>query len=342
MSASRCLCLSLIMLMLSACTMGSGYTQQRISFNSAQGELFGTLVLPARGQGPFPLVIFVHGDGPLPYDAHGYYRPYWQALAEQGIAAFSWDKSGVGGSDGDWLTQSMQQRSGEVLAAINELHQHQDKVNINKIGVIGFSQAGWVLPHLADQQQRLSFMIFVSTAINWEDQGRYHRQQRLGNQQQVGESLVTQALRQQASYQEYRKMSEQHSGSDDQLLDESRYKFVSINWQADATDKLRRLRLPVLGVFGEADLNVNAQHSQQRYTEIFSAMPPGCFQVKAYPHATHSLTKAGWLNQQSPGIAMYLLFNLFGQHAFADGMLEDVSQWAADVFTRPPECNLHD
>ncbi|GAA0351291.1 hypothetical protein GCM10009092_14590 [Bowmanella denitrificans] len=332
-----CLGLALLLAM-AACGLAPDYTQERVRFHSKQDELYGTLILPTQGQGPFPVILFVHGDGALPFDAQGYYRPYWQALAQQGIAAFAWDKPGVGGSSGDWLAQSMQDRANEVLAAIDALKQHQDKVQAEHVGVIGFSQAGWVLPKLAPDQHKLQFMILVSTAINWEQQGQYHRQKRLENQQ-ADVSLVTEALQQNADYAQYQQLFSQHADKDDKLLDKSRYDFVRVNWQSDASQDLKALHLPVLAVFGQADLNVDINNSQTTYADIFSALPAQCYQAKVYPQATHSMTKANWLNQQSPGLATYALIQLTGQHFFVDGVLTDISQWAAQQFASPAtEC----
>ena len=66
----------------------------------------------------------------MPYDAYGDYRPLWGRLAERGIASFSWDKVGVGNSQGDWQSQSMDDRAEETVAAIEMLNK---KAQVSRI-----------------------------------------------------------------------------------------------------------------------------------------------------------------------------------------------------------------
>jgi len=94
------------------------YSEEPVSFRHGGNQLAGVMTIPEDSEGPFPVVVFVHGDSALPFDAYGYYRPLWDRLAEAGIASFSWDKAGVGKSTGDWESQSMDDRSEEVIAAI--------------------------------------------------------------------------------------------------------------------------------------------------------------------------------------------------------------------------------
>ncbi|MFC8760044.1 alpha/beta hydrolase family protein [Streptomyces sp. NPDC057193] len=80
--------------------------------------LHAVLALPERGEGPFPLVVFVHGDGPVDATHDGFYRPMWESFARAGYASLSWNKPGVGGAPGDWLDQTMEDRAREAAAAI--------------------------------------------------------------------------------------------------------------------------------------------------------------------------------------------------------------------------------
>lgn len=108
----------------------------------------------------------VHGDGALSYDAYGYYGPIWQRLIDNGYAVFSWDKPGVGDSTGNWLNQSMQDRQQEVhdaIAFVKNHFRHQAK----SVGLMGFSQAGWVVPAVAKNNDEVDFFIGVGFAINW-------------------------------------------------------------------------------------------------------------------------------------------------------------------------------
>ena len=131
-----------------------------IFFNGAGNQLSAHYLAPKRSLTPKGVIVFVHGDGELTYDANGYYKPIWNRLRALGYGIFSWDKPGVGGSTGNWLEQSMVDRQAEVHDAIDYLQQtygYQEK----SIGLMGFSQAGWVVPAVASNNPNVGFVIGV-------------------------------------------------------------------------------------------------------------------------------------------------------------------------------------
>lgn len=136
------------------------YQEVVIEFEHEGNHLSGSLIVPKNKSESFPVVVFVHGDGAMPYDAFSYYRPLWNQLAEQGIASFSWDKPGVGNSQGNWQEQDMDDRADETIAVI-EMLKKRSEVMADKIGLIGYSQAGWVLPLVASKSDFPDFMILV-------------------------------------------------------------------------------------------------------------------------------------------------------------------------------------
>ena len=147
--------------------------EQSVSIPFGDITLDGVLATPPGGREPLGLVVFVHGDGPIDATHDSFYRPMWESFARAGYASLSWNKQGVGGSAGNWLDQSMQDRADEVEAAIAWASQRPD-IDPKRIGLWGASQAGWVMPKVARQTPDLCFMIAVSPAINWERQGRYN------------------------------------------------------------------------------------------------------------------------------------------------------------------------
>jgi hypothetical protein len=91
--------------------------KEEITFPSRTGQIAGTLLLPTASPAPPPVVLIVHGDGPQDrYSADGY-LPLINALLDAGIGVFSWDKPGIGESEGDWRAQSMDDRAAEARAA---------------------------------------------------------------------------------------------------------------------------------------------------------------------------------------------------------------------------------
>lgn len=147
--------------------------EERVVLRHGKHTLDGVLATPPDGRGPYGLVVFVHGDGPVDATHEGLYRPLFESFAEAGYASLSLSKPGVGGSTGDWLDQSMDDRAGETMAAIAWARQRPD-IDSRRIGLWGASQAGWVLPKVAARTPDLRFVIAVSPAVNWRRQGRYN------------------------------------------------------------------------------------------------------------------------------------------------------------------------
>lgn len=81
---------------------------ERLQFKHGGTQLSGHHFLPyncAKNNSAKAVIIFVHGDGDVTYDANGYYRFIWKYLKTNGYAIFSWDKSGTGKSEGNRLEE---------------------------------------------------------------------------------------------------------------------------------------------------------------------------------------------------------------------------------------------
>ncbi|NHF74513.1 alpha/beta hydrolase family protein [Paracoccus xiamenensis] len=324
--------------LLAACA--SSPSPERLGFRHGEDLLAGQLLLPDAA-GPYPAVIFVHGDGALPWDAHGYYRPFMQALNDAGFAVYSWDKPGVGDSTGNWLRQSMQGRADEVAAATAALRQ-DSRIRPDAIGLLGFSQAGWVMPKAIADDPELAFMISVSGAINWIEQSQYMTRNRM-HLQGATEAEVSEALRfdrllvglmeADASHEAYLDFMKEAPACCRDQMGADRWTFAKLNLRSDAKEDLRKVDVPVLAVFGNRDLNVDFSQSARVYERIL-ARTPGAVEVVVLPDADHSLlpTKSDRLVSVGWGLTRRIIsIGFFGADAFADGAVGLVADWAAGL-----------
>jgi dienelactone hydrolase len=139
----------------------SGESQERIvheeSIHFANGNLLlaGTLFLP-RGPQRHPAVFLFHGSGPQRRDL-----PTARWFAEQGFAALTYDKRGVGESKGDFGAGPFMDLCDDGLAAVEYLKSRRE-VDPRHIGVWGLSQGGWLGPLAASRSADISFVIAVS------------------------------------------------------------------------------------------------------------------------------------------------------------------------------------
>ncbi|MCT4608834.1 MAG: alpha/beta fold hydrolase [Pelagimonas sp.] len=312
---------------------------ERLDFDHAGNTLAGRLVLPDTA-GPHPTVIFVHGDGASPWDAHGYYQPFITAFNKVGFAVYAWDKPGVGGSQGNWLAQSMQDRADEVIAAATALKE-DPRIASGKIGLMGFSQAGWVTPKAAAQSD-FAFLVSVSGAINWLEQSEYMTKNRLIQEGApdseirsalVFDDLLVRLMKKDATYKQFQMAMENAPWCCRDAMSEERWNFVKANFTSDARDDLRRIDTPVLGIFGERDLNVDAHQSAQVYNEILQRRNAQNRTI-LLENADHLLLKAHSDRLVSGGLAMILHWlNVVtnGAGAFAQNAPDLIVNWVTSL-----------
>ncbi len=160
-----------------AARVPSGPTEP-FAFESDAGEggavrIAGDLSLPA-GDAPHPAVIMVHGSGRATRSGAGHWVPY---LVSRGFAVLAVDKRGVGASGGTYEMPDgghdnlphMRRRAGDVRAALAALAA-DPRIDGERIGLAGGSQAGWVIP-MAAAQGDVFFTLILSggaTALSYE------------------------------------------------------------------------------------------------------------------------------------------------------------------------------
>ncbi len=279
----------------------SEYTHTEVQFSTDQGLIAGTLILPGETDDA-PIAIFVHGDGPQDRFSSDGYLVQMHLLLEAGIGVYSWDKPGVGESEGNWLHQSMSDRAREADAALRTIQQ-LDHVNAFKVGFLGFSQAGWVVPEAVRPGSTAAFAILVGGAVNWEEQGAYYGRQR--------------------------RAQEIPSAS----MSAERSAFVERNRGADGRAALAKVSVPFLALFGSGDLNVDPVADSETYRQIVVPLRREN-KVVVVPEATHGLLRAPLFNYQLVSqwpdwlLAMYVMA---GRYAFAPGGWQQIAVWMHSV-----------
>jgi pimeloyl-ACP methyl ester carboxylesterase len=110
------------------------------AFETAVGDLRALLHTPESADGPLPGVVLVDGSGDGAADDWGEWP---ERFAAAGSVVLAHDKPGCGGSPGDWTVQTFADRAHETLAAV-ELLRGEQAVQGQPVGLLGFSQGGWV------------------------------------------------------------------------------------------------------------------------------------------------------------------------------------------------------
>ena len=213
------------------------------------------------------LAVFVEGSGPGGRD-----QGRWPGeLAECGVASFAYDKPGSGDSTGRWIEQSIEDRADETVAATR----HGVGLGFERVALIGFSQGGWVARRAGTLSDLVGVVVTVSApAVDVASQERFRLRTQLPADgvdpaavdaaQQLFEWRCEQLAAGRSARAVWADESEQR------LLDWYQHsvavtadelEFIARLMRHDAMTAIRRLRQPLLSVFGGDDRLVNIEES---------------------------------------------------------------------------------
>lgn len=135
-----------------------------VEFVSNGVTLSGSICIP-QADGLFPTVVMVHGSGPLKREL-----AYAKLMARNGIICLTYDKRGVGKSGGDYehdnntSISNLKILASDAKEAIKQLRNYS-KVDTSKIGLIGLSQAGWIIPITASSCSDINYIVILSGPV---------------------------------------------------------------------------------------------------------------------------------------------------------------------------------
>ena len=134
---------------------------ENIVFTSEGIQLAGTLYTPAS---PHAAVVLVHGSDSVPR-----MKKLATLLAKNNMLVFTYDKRGVGESGGVYAgpevgTNNISRENLHLLAkdasaAVQLIHSKNKDI---PIGLFGASQAGWIIPMVANNNPFVQFMVLFS------------------------------------------------------------------------------------------------------------------------------------------------------------------------------------
>lgn len=144
------------------------YTTEEVRFQNDDVTLAGTLIRPT-APGRHPALVNMHGSEPARRtDPYARQRAEW--LAYQGFAVLLYDKRGVGDSTGRYQEYAsdtnLNNLAGDGLAGVQLLKTHP-AIDPARIGLIGASQAGWIMPRVAGRSPDVTFVVaLVGPTVN--------------------------------------------------------------------------------------------------------------------------------------------------------------------------------
>lgn len=248
----------------SAWAISSDFTTKDVKFNSEGVSLSGTIFKPDHASAA---VVIVHGSG-----QEKRMTEFATLLAKNGIAVLTYDKRGVGESGGVYAgpevgtnnvdSFNLNLLSLDASAAVNALSQNLQN-NTIQIGLIGGSQAGWIIPLAAQKNKAIKFMTIFSGAL----------------------IPVKQQLRFQFYTNGNSKFWDTHTEEDARkhiMTDPDRYEFTD----TDPRDALSQLSIPGLWIFGGKDIQVPVNLSIEQLNILQSDKKR--YEYKLYPDLGHN------------------------------------------------------
>lgn len=142
------------------------YIEEEVVFENknANIKLSGTLTYPKDGEN-FPVVILVSGSGPQNRNeellGHKPFLVIADYLTRNGIAVLRYDDRGVGKSTGDFSSATTLDFTSDALSAV-EFLKSNDKIDKNRIGIIGHSEGGLIAPLAAVQSEDVAFIVMMA------------------------------------------------------------------------------------------------------------------------------------------------------------------------------------
>jgi pimeloyl-ACP methyl ester carboxylesterase len=275
-----------------------------VRFANGGIQLAGTLITPIEAR-KSPAIILVHGSGPLNRE---WMLPFARFLVRQGIAVLGYDKRGVGESAGDWKTASLDDLTGDVVAAFEYLKTRGD-IDHGRIGLLGVSQAGWIMPLAAVRAKDVAFLISVSGAgvpvtETTIDQTRNELTVN-GMRPEVVEQIVGimklqyEFARTGRGWDEYaaaRQKLAARLGAPPETFpatqDHPQWQVIRRMYLYDPTPTLRELRTPTLALFGELDNNIVAEKNKAAWEAALKAAGNRDYTLRILPGANHMQLEA--------------------------------------------------
>lgn len=281
-----------------------------VRFANGDVRLAGTLIAPSAG-GKHPAIVVVHGSGA---ETREHMLPFARFLVRHGVVVLGYDKRGVGESTGDWNTASFEDLADDAVAAVEYLKTRRD-IDAAQIGLLGVSQAGWVMPLAAVRTKDVAFLISISGAglpgaETTIDQA-HNEMTASGMPSQVVEQIVG-LMKLQNQFARTGQGWDEYAATRERLV--ARAKAAGVQWPPpdlfpgasdhpywqfirrlyfyDPASTLRQLRVPTLAIWGELDHNIVADKNKLAWDTALKGAGNRDYTLIVLPKANHDMLEA--------------------------------------------------
>jgi len=158
-----------VVVVAAGCSDGAPGGTEEGTVRSGEVELVWFLDFP-EGEGPFPGVVYGPGSGDVGAASRSTIE-FARELNELGFAVMRYDKRGVGASGGElvnvWTPNSNETiplLASDMEAVLRELLA-DSRIDRERIGLVGASQATWYMPVVAEATPEVGFMVVITGPV---------------------------------------------------------------------------------------------------------------------------------------------------------------------------------
>lgn len=236
-------------------------TERTITFDSHGIRLAGTLTVPD-APAPYPGAVLVTGSGPLDRNSNMKRQSLTvtgdlaKHLAETGIATLRYDKRGVGESEGDYHSTGLHDNVDDARAAVHALRKEAD---LTSVYVVGHSEGADIAIRLAATRTPINGAVLLAGSARSGRDVLLHQATVANELLPAPIRFVFKVLRTDVFKLQAKQMAKLEATS----TDSARIQFVKVNakWFREfmaynPADDLPQIRIPILAVTGEKDLQV--------------------------------------------------------------------------------------
>jgi pimeloyl-ACP methyl ester carboxylesterase len=246
------------------------------------------------------LVAMQPGSGPSDRDNDVLFPPIRRALLEHGLAVCSFDKRGVGESAGSWLEADVATQAADLAASVAAASALLPSV---PIGLFGHSQGGWVVLEACELVAPDFVITNSGPGVSPRVQEQFSTKNRIAGVSpqrrtaavELFDSILDRLSRGDAFDAVDGWLREPHQADVAATLvdagafvpqEEALWRFATTLIDYDPQQALRKVRVPLLALFGAADTVVPVEASVNRFRANVRAE---CLDVRVFPGADHRI-----------------------------------------------------
>jgi len=287
------------------------YDSLEYSFQSNASNIIlsGTLTLPENTPRS-PGIVLISGSGPQDRDSRIYNHPVFSVISDMltrhGFAVLRYDDRGIGESQGKYNEATTYDFADDAIGAAMAISNHP-RVNKQRITYIGLSEGAVIAAIAQNRSPLVSEIAMLSPPIlPYSDISIQQAHditlsagadksaaERAAEDQRAINDVALAAIKQNSSMRNAveKKLLEMGLSSDFAIRRAQPFGSVWLNTyiQLDPYDEIKNIDVPILAIWGEKDVQVNAEQNLQKMSTLSAEKD---IETKVFPDLNHLLQPA--------------------------------------------------